>query len=424
MLVLLGLGIPIYIVLSALGFIGYWLIEGQARAFAVVALIPYSRLAIYTFSVIPLFIFMGNMVFAAGFGRDLYAACRLWFGRLPGGLAQGTLGACVLFGAVCGSSIASAATFTRIAVPEMLRYGYSPKLATACVAAGGTISQMIPPSIIMVIYGLITQQSIGKLLIAGIIPGFIAAINFMIVVYIWAKLYPQDAPPFKEPWSWRGNLVAVKGLWGVVMIAAIVIGGIYTGVFTPTEAGALGAFVALFVAISARRFSWGPFGQALRGSAETTIMIHVILLGAFIYSNFLAITQIPQDIAGFLLGLQVPPIAVLIGIMVMYIVLGCFMDILSALFLTLPIIFPAILALGFDPIWFGVLVVHIVEIAMVTPPFGVNLFVVKGAAGDDVELSEIIRGICPFVAADTITLAIFIAFPELILFLPNLMLGK
>lgn len=423
MLGLLALGVPVYASMAVAGLLGYWMIAGPGPAVAIVGLVPYARLAIYAFTVIPLFILMGNLVFASGYGGEVYTAARRWVGRFPGGLAQATVAACALFGAASGSSVATAATFARLSVPEMLRFGYARRLALASVAAAGTIAQMIPPSIIMVIYGILTEQSISRLLIAGIIPGVIAAANYMILIYFWAKRFPKDAPPYKEPWSWKESIFALKGIWPIVILGGAVMGGIYGGIFTPTEAGAVGAFAALALAVVTRRLSWPAFGESLRETIKTTVMIHLILLGAFIFGHFLAITLIPQQVASFLTGLPLPAILVLTGIMVMYIILGCFMDIVSALFLTIPIIFPAILDLGYDPIWFGVLVVHLVEMAMITPPFGLNLFVIKGSI-DGVTIGEIIRGITPFIVADVVTLAIYIAFPQVALFLPNQMLGS
>lgn len=422
MLLLLALGVPVYASIGAVGFVGYWVLEGQAKGLSIVGLVSYSRVAVYAFSVVPLFIFMGNVLFASGLGQDVYAATRRWMGRLPGGLAQATVGACALFGAACGSSVATAATFAKIAIPEMLRYGYAKKLAAASVAAAGTLAVMIPPSITMVLYALITDQSIAKLLIAGILPGILAAMVYMVLIFLWAKRYPQDAPRLAVPWSWRENLTALKGVWAVLAIGLVVLGGIYSGIVTPTEAGALGAFAALVLAVAGRRLPWWQFVLALVESVKTTVMIHVILLSAFIFGYFMAITLLPQKLAAVLTSLPVPPLGVLVAIMIVYIVLGAFMDMLSVMFLTVPVIFPTIVALGFDPIWFGVLMVQVIEMGMVTPPFGINLFVVKGTM-PDISLNDIIAGISPFVVAQAVTLALYIAFPQIALFLPNTMLG-
>ncbi|MBI2491073.1 MAG: TRAP transporter large permease [Candidatus Rokubacteria bacterium] len=422
MLLLLTLGVPVYASIGAVGFVGYWVLEGQAKGLSIVGLVSYSRVAVYAFSVVPLFIFMGNVLFASGLGQDVYAATRRWMGRLPGGLAQATVGASALFGAACGSSVATAATFAKIAIPEMLRYGYAKKLAAASVVAAGTLAVMIPPSITMVLYALITDQSIAKLLIAGILPGILNAVIYMVLISLWAKRYPQDAPRLAVPWSWTENLTALKGVWAVLAIGLVVLGGIYSGIGTPTEAGALGAFAALVLAVTGRRLPWRQFVLALVESVKTTVMIHVILLSAFIFGYFMAVTLLPQKLAALLTSLPLPPLGVLVAIMIVYIVLGAFMDMLSIMFLTVPVIFPTILALGFDPIWFGVLMVMVIEMGMVTPPFGINLFVVKGTV-PDVSLNDIIAGIGPFVVAQAVTLALYIAFPQIALFLPNTMLG-
>lgn len=422
MLVLLLLGVPVYAAIGGVGLLGYFLMEGLEKSLSIVGLVSYSRVAVYAFSVVPLFIFMGSVISAANLGADLYAATRRWLGGLPGGLAQATVAANTLFGAACGSSVAAAATFGKIAVPEMLRYGYAKSLATASVAAAGTLAVMIPPSIAMVLYGLITDTSIAKLLIAGILPGLINAVIYMGTIYLWAKRYPMDAPSLQTPWSWKENLLALKGVWGVVAICIAVLGGIYTGIVTATEAGALGAFCALVLTVAMRRLSWRKFITALRESVQTTVMIQVILLSAFIFGYFMAVTLLPQQLAAWLTSLPIPGLAMIVAIMVVYIILGCFMDMLSVMFITLPVIFPTIIGLKFDPVWFGVLMVQVIEMGMITPPFGINLFVIKGTVAD-VSFNDVMSGILPFVLAQAVTLGFLIAFPQIALFLPNKMLG-
>ena len=423
MLILLLLGVPVYAAIGAVGFVGYLAMEGLDKSLAIVGLVSYSRVAVYAFSVVPLFILMGSVFSASRVGADTYAATRRWMGSLPGGLAQATIVANTLFGAACGSSVAAAATFGKIAVPEMLRYGYSKSLATACVAAAGTLAIMIPPSIAMVLYGLITDTSIAKLLVAGIIPGIFSAAVYMATIHVWAKRYPRHAPPFTEPWSWKENFRALKGVVAILIICVIVLGGIYTGITTATEAGALGAFAALVLTVVMRRLSWRDFKIALKDSVKTTVMIQVILLSAFIFGYFMAVTLLPQKLATWLTSLPIPGLAMIVVIMFAYIILGAFMDMLSVMFITVPIIFPTIVTLGFNPIWFGILMVQVIEMGMITPPFGINLFVIKGTV-PEVPFNEVIAGIWPFVLAQTVTLGFLIAFPQIALYLPDRMLGR
>jgi len=368
------------------------------------------------------YLFAAIVLLAISVGRGLRPDGTGLRVMVAGGLAQATIVANTLFGAACGSSVAAAATFGKIAVPEMLRYGYAKSLATACVAAAGTLAIMIPPSIAMVLYGLITDTSIAKLLVAGIIPGVFSAAVYMATIHVWAKRYPQDAPPFTEPWSWKENFRALKGVVAILIICVIVLGGIYSGITTATEAGALGSFAALVLTVVMRRLSWTDFKIALKDSVKTTVMIQVILLSAFIFGYFMAVTLLPQKLASWLTGLPIPGLAMIVLIMLVYIVLGAFMDMLSVMFITVPIIFPTIVALGFNPIWFGILMVQVIEMGLITPPFGINLFVIKGTV-PQIPFKEVIAGIWPFVIAQTVTLGFLIAFPQIALYLPDRMLG-
>jgi len=343
-------------------------------------------------------------------------------GRFPGGLAQATVVGGAIFGAACGSGLAGCAMLTKIAVPEMEKQGYSRRLAFGCVATAGPIAQMIPPSIMMVLYGIITEQSVARLLIAGIFPGILCAINYMIVIYIWTRVNPKVAPP-PEKTPWIQAIVSVKNVWAVAVLAGLVMGGIYMGVFTPTEAGAIGAFGALVLGIGMRRLRRRDLAPALLETARTTSMIYLILCGAYLFGYLLAITRLPFALSTMLTTLPLPPLVILIFVMIFYLIVGCFMDMVPAMFVTLPIIFPAIMDLGFNPIWFGVLIVQLGEISLVTPPFGLNLFIMKGIM-PKAELGDIVRGVIPFVIAGIFTLGIYIAFPQVALFLPGTMFGR
>lgn len=416
---LLILRVPIAYVLVLVGFLGYTAIRGLDPALRIAAMIPYAKIASYPFSVIPLFIIMGHFAYIAGFANGLFRATQAWFGRVPGGLVQATIAGSAAFGAASGSGLATCAIVSKVAIPQMIELGVNRKLAYGAVAAAGTIAQMIPPSILMVIYGIITETSVAKLLIAGILPGIVAAINYMIMVYIRAKRNPSLAPLAKGV-SWKESFIALKDTWGIAVLAVLVIGGIYSGIFTPTEAGAVGAAGAFILALALKKLKWKDLSEVLVGTSRTTGMVFLIIACAFVLGYFLGISRLPTQVSLFLTELAVPRLFILLGIMVMYIILGFFLDMIAAMFLTLPIIMPAIVNLGYDPIWFGVIMVHLCEVALITPPFGLNLFVMKGVL-PDANLREIIAGIWPFFLVDMITLAIYIAFPQLSLFLPQMM---
>lgn len=420
MILLLLAGLPISFALLAMAIIGYWILAGPKRTFSILGTIPYDKIANYTLSVVPLFILMGNLAFHAGFANSMYATIQKWIGRIPGGMAHATIIGGAAFGAACGSGLASCATLAKVCIPAMRSVGVDPKLAVGSVAAAGPLAQMIPPSIVMVIYAMLTEQSVAKLLIAGIIPGIVAAINFMIFIYIRCRLNPQLAPPIREEISWKDRVVSLKNSWGIAMIALIVMGGIYTGIFTPTEAGALGAFSSLVLGSLNRKLKWANLKEALMDSIKTTSMIFLIISTALIFGSFLGISRIPAALSDLLIGLEVHRLAILCGILLMYIIAGAFIDMLPFAFLTIPIIYPTILALGFDPIWFGVIIVHMFELALITPPFGLNLFILRGMV-PDVSMPDIIRSVGGFVVMDIFILIQYVAFPQLATWLPSKM---
>jgi C4-dicarboxylate transporter DctM subunit len=416
---LMFLGLPVAFALAVMGFIGYWLLGGLGPALHMMGIVPFGSVAIYSLTVIPLFVFMGNIAHYAGFGADIFRAAKSWVGGIPGGLAQATVAGCAAFGAVSGSGLATCAMMAKIAIPEMMRHGYNRGLAIGTVASAGPIAQMIPPSVLFVIYGIITEQSVGKLLIAGILPGILETLIFMGLIYIWVKRNPAYAPRLEKT-SGSEKRKALKGAWTVGVLAFIIIGGIYSGIFTPTEAGGVAAFSALAMGLGLRRLKGKDLWDSLKDSIGVTGMIFFIQVGALIFGTFLAISQIPIRISQFVTTLPYPPIVILLVIMVLYLVLGCLIDNIANLFLTLPITVPIIKALGYDPIWFGVLIVLHCETALITPPYGLNLFLIKGIL-KDVPMAEILRGVTPFIFANMVTLSLLIAFPQIALYLPSQM---
>ncbi|MBA7639664.1 C4-dicarboxylate TRAP transporter large permease protein DctM [subsurface metagenome] len=417
---LLGTGLPIGIGMAVVGFFGIWVMKGGPVALQAVYQLPYTCIASWLLSVIPMFIFMGYIAFYAGFTRDAYDAAYKWVGRLPGGLAISTLMGGAAFGACCGSSVAATAALGKIALPEMEGYHYDRRLAAGTVAMGGTLAALIPPSILLVLYGVVVEQSIGELLIAGILPGLLSMFCFIILVVVRVRLRPQLAPR-GEKFSWKEKLLSLKGVIGIAIIFLAVIGGIYTGIFTPTEAGALGAFTCLILSLIMRRMNWVRFKETLHESLRVYSSIFLIILGAYMFIRFLALTRLPIDFAEFITSLPVHPMTVLAGIILVYLILGCFMDAIGLLLLTVPFIFPTVLALGFDLIWFGVIVVKMLEIALLTPPVGIQAYVLKSVA-PHLSLGDIFMGFLPFFLVDVIlVVGLLVAFPQISLLLPGMM---
>lgn len=423
MLLLLALRVPVAFSMTLVGFLGYAAVSGWKPALKVIGMVPYTSIATYGFSVVPLFLIMGAFASRAGLVNDLFRMARLWVGGVPGGLVHATIVAGSAFAAASGSGLAATTVLARVCVPEMRKGGVDKVLACGTVASVGPIDQMIPPSILMVLYCILTGASLGKLLIAGILPGVLLAGGFMALVYFRVKRNPALAPLMKEKVSWKGRFASLRNIWGIALLAVLVLGGIYSGFFTPNEAGAIGACGAFLLAVSTKGQSWPELGASLLDAARVTAMIFLIIAAAFIFGYFLTITRIPSTVSEYITGLQVAPLWVLLGVMLMYLVIGMFVDMVAAMFITLPIIFPAMVKLGFDPIWFGVLIVMQCEIALISPPFGLSLFIVKGVV-KDVTLNEVIRGVVPFFLIDLLVLALYIAFPQIALFLPQTMLGK
>jgi C4-dicarboxylate transporter DctM subunit len=418
---LLFIGMPIGFGMALMGFIGFAYIWGLNAALYQVGLVAYSSVASQAMSVVPLFIVMGHFAFASGLTENAYTAAHLALGKLPGGLAMSTIGASAGFAACTGSSLASAATMTKVALPEMLRYKYDPKLATGTIAAGGTLGILIPPSVPMIVYAIITETSIGRLFMAGVFPGLLLTFLFMAVIYVIAKLSPPMAGPAVTGGTWRTMRLIAVNVWPALLLALIVMGGIWGGVFSPTEAGGLGAFAALAIALARRKLTRQNFTEALKETTKTTAMIFLIVIGAMIFGAFMTISGLPAALVSFISGMNLPPTGILVIILLIYVFLGCIMDTLAMTLITLPIIFPLILSLGFDPIWFGILFTINVEMALITPPIGINVFIISGMA-KDIPMYTIFRGVLPFLGAMVACTALVIIFPHIALFLPGTMM--
>ncbi len=417
--VLLAAGMPIGFAMGLSAFIGTLLLIEPRAALELLGQTAYETAVTYDLSVVPMFLLMGYLAGGAGLSEALYRACNAWLGHRRGGLALATIGGCGAFAAICGSSLATAATMAQIALPEMRRYNYDDRLATGAVAAGGTIGILIPPSVLMVIYGLLTQTSIAHLFLAGMVPGILTVVGFMLAIAIMTRINPRLGPPAAR-FSARERLVASRGVWGPAALFSLVIGGLYLGIFSPTEAASIGAVGALALGIVNRGFDRRLLVNALSDAVKTTAMIFTILIGAILFNNFLILASMPNLVSGWITALPLGKTAILLVILAMYFVLGCLLDSLAMILLTIPIVFPIVSALGYDPIWFGVIVVMVVELGLITPPIGMNVFVIKGVARD-VPLETIFRGVTPFIIAQIALLCILVAFPQIALWLPSTM---
>lgn len=413
------LRVPLAMSMGVVGLAGITYVRGWEPALASTAQVVYETGFAYTLSVIPLFILMGNFVARAGLAHELFQAAYAFIGHFRGGLAHATVAACAGFGAICGSSIATAATMSKVAYPSMQRLGYSDSLSTGVIACAGTLGIMIPPSTIMVIYGIVTETNIGQLFAAGVIPGIMTALLMMITVVLMAAHDPEHAPA-GEKFSWAERLQALRGIWGVLLLVVVVLGGIYGGFFTATEGAGMGASGAFLFALARRRLTWRILFEVLVESARTTAMLFTLLIAATIFANFINFTSLPRDLTGWITGMGLSPIMVVCAMMAIYVLLGTVMEELTMVLLTIPLFFPIVLQLGFDPVWFGVLIVMVIQIGLVSPPVGMNLFVVNTLL-PQVGLRAIFSGVWPLVVAMIVAMALLIAFPQLSLWLPSKM---
>ena len=421
MFVLLALGVHVGIAMAVTGFFGCALMLGFAKSLSQLVATPYFTVADYSFIVLPMFIMMGELAFQGGIGILLYKVASKWMGRLPGGLAMATVAANALFGAISGSTLAATATFGKLAVPEMIRFNYDKKLATGVVASAGTLAVMIPPSGTMVIYCIMTEVSLGKLMMAGFIPGIIIAIIYMVMIYFRVRLNSRLGPPIAESPTWKDRFTSIRWLIPLIVIVIVMLGGIYIGIFSPVEAGAVGAFTVLIVVLARRSLSFSQFKNAIINTTLTTGMICLVLMGAMVFGKFLMLTSLPDHLLHWVSGLQIPPLGVLVVVLVIYIILGCILDVPSMLVITLPIFFPLLAGLGFDGVWLGILVILEVEMGVITPPVGMNVFVLKSVVGEMASIGDIFRGIVPFFYMDILVMVILVAFPVLSLWLPSMM---
>lgn len=416
---LLAGGIPVAFAMGLVGFLGFGYLTSLNAGFSIMGIVPYSTSAAYDMSVLPLFLLMGQFALHGRLTGNLYAAGHKWFGHLPGGLAMATIGASAGFAAISGSTVASSATMAEVALPEMKKYKYSSSLAAGCVAAGGGLGILIPPSGILIIYGILAEESIGKLFAAGIIPGLILAGLHILTIYILVKVNPRLAPARPKA-SWKERIIALKGTWQVLLLFGVVMGGIWTGAFTVTEAAAIGAIGALVLAMANRGLTWRLLGPSLKQTAQTTAMIFAIIIGAMLFGYFLSVTRLPMELADWIVGFGLSRYLILVVIIFTFLLLGCVMDSLAMVLLTMPIFLPVITTLGFDVVWFGVIVILVVEMGVITPPVGMNVYVIAGVA-KDIPIEVIFRGIFPFLVSVIVCTAILIIFPQTALFLPSLM---
>jgi tripartite ATP-independent transporter DctM subunit len=424
-MVLLALRMPVGIAMLFVGALGYAALAGWAPLLNTLNNSTYSRFANYTLSVVPLFLLMGHLSTQAGINSAMFRAANAWFGHLRGGLAIATIGGCAMFGAICGSSLATAATMSQVAMPEMRKYRYSHALTTGTLAAGGTLGILIPPSVILVIYAVYTEQSIGHLFLAAVIPGLIATLGYMIVVACYVRVSPEAGPAGARA-SWHERFASLGGVWPVALVFVIVIVGIYDGWFSPTEGAAIGAAVVGVLAVFTGGMRWQGLRTALLETAETTALIFLILLGAEIFNAFLALTRMPAGLAQAVGELGLAPMMVMGAMLVVYLLLGCVMESLAMVLLTIPVFYPVILSLdlGLTPdqigVWFGILALMAVEMGMITPPFGLNIFVINAMARD-VPMRDTYRGVLPFVASDIVRTTIILFVPATTLLVPGLL---
>lgn len=420
---LLTLRLPIAYAMAIVGFIGFSFITTPQAALSMVSKEIYATFASPTLSVIAMFVWMGFLAYYSGIGSKLYAFTYTMLGHYPGGLAIATQGACAIFGAICGSNTATAATMGAIALPEMKKYNYDASLATAGIAAGGVLGVLIPPSVVLLVYGTATEQSIGRLFMAGIVPAIILMVLYMLTIYILAIRNPEIAPAGPKA-NWNERLKTLRGGLGEVLVVfSLSIGGLFAGWFTPTEAGAVGAAGVLGVSLWERKLGWDKFKKSLLDTTRTTAMIMLMIAGAVIFGRFMAVSRVPFELAAWAGSLALPPFAIMAIILFIYLVLGCFIDALALVLLTIPIFYPVVVEiLGYDPIWFGVIIVMVVAMGVITPPVGMNVYIIKGVA-PDVPLETIFKGVWPFLIAVIICITLLIAFPQIAIFLPSLLLS-
>jgi len=414
---------PVAYVMAMIGYLGFTIMISGQGGLALLSRNIYDVFSSYGLTTIPLFILMGQLAFNAGISSRLYDTGYKYLGSTRGGLAMATVSACTAFGAVCGSSPATAATMATVGLPEMKRYNYADELATGAVASGGGLGMIMPPSVVLIVYGVLTEQSIGALFVAGIFPAILVTILFIISIYIICTIRPEQGPP-GDSFTWKERLKSLLGMGETLAVFILVMGGLFIGLFTPTEAAAVGAFGVFTVSLFRRQLSWDGFVKSLYETLGTSCMVMLLIAGAVVFGKFLAVTRIPFNIASWVGGFDLPPSMIMAVIVLIYFFGGCFMDALALVTLTVPIFFPVVMALGYDPIWFGIIIVMVTEMGVITPPVGINVYVVFGVARrviGEVPLESIFKGIFPFLLAVIAGIIIMMIIPQIILFLPNLM---
>ena len=418
MLVLILLRMWIGITMLLVGFLGYWILRDYGAATGMVTTIAFGQATMYTLTTVPLFIFMGQIIFNANIGRDLYTAAYRWIGHFRGGLVMATVPACALFGAITGVPTTAAITMGKVALPEMRKYGYSESFSTGPIASAATMAMLIPPSIPMIIYGILTETNISKLFMAGVLPGILLSLVFLMTIFIMVRVRPSIGPAGPKT-AWRPRFKSLLLVLPAVILFVLVIGGIYSGLVTPTEAGGLGAFIAIIIALAMRRLSWQGFKEALLESTGLTAMILLLIIGAQVFGKFLALSGLPKQLAEGLVGLALPHYAVFMILVLVYIVIGMLLDVMSAIIITIPVLFPAIVAMGYDPFWFGVIIMLVVQMGVITPPIGMDVFVLSSAI--KVPAWTIFRGVAPFVVAILLCIIILLAVPWIATVIPSTM---
>lgn len=418
LLLLLVCSMPVAFVMAIAGVIGFALVVSTPASLSMMSVDFFDTFSSYSLTVIPLFIFMGQVAFHAGISKRLFHAAYCWLGTLRGGLAMATVGACAGFGAICGSGPATAATMASVALPEMKRYHYDMELASGTVAAGGSLGMLIPPSVVFIVYGILTEQSIGKLFISGVMPGIMIAVMFCITIYLLCRRRPHLGPAAQGV-TWGMRWRSLAGIIETLVLFVVIIGGMFVGLFTPTEAAAVGAAGALVIALVQRRLTWKALVQSLNETVRTACMVMIIVAGAVVFGRFLAVTRIPYELASWLTGLPFPPWVIVSLIILFYLLAGCFVDALGLILLTVPIFYPVIEALGYDLIWFGVIIVVVTQMGVISPPVGVNVYVVSGIERD-LPLQTVFKGAVPFLICLLVAATILVAFPQISLWLPSL----
>jgi tripartite ATP-independent transporter DctM subunit len=424
---ILGIGVVVLLMLARMwiglsmalvGFLGLAYLRGMDGALGVLGTVPFKYVAFYPISASPLIVFLAVVLANTGIGASLFTSAHAWLGQLRGGLAMASVLACAGLAAIMGDSVAEVVTMSKVAVPEMKRYKYDTQLASGCVAAGGTLGILIPPSLGFIMYGILTEQSVGALFMAGILPGLLLTFLFLVAIWIIVARRPEAGPPGPRT-SLREKVVSLKGTWHTMLLFVLIIGGIYTGIFTPTEAGAVGAFGAIVISAATRRLTLKSFVDSVAEATRVSAMIVLLIVGAFILMKFLAVSKFPFALANFINDLALPRFGVFAAILILYILLGMFLDVFAAVVLTIPVIFPVVIGLGFDPIWFGVIIVLILEMGLITPPVGMNVFALAGVTG--IPLDVIFRGVLPFVLAMIVCVVLLVFFPQIALFIPGRM---